>query len=401
MPLPRNWRAPLLKVHRWIAFSAGIVLVLNALTGVLMLAAEPLDEHLNTGLHQVQPRAVALPLEQLRQSLRTTLPGQSLSLYPTDAPNQAMEVLVRGETGWEGKLWLDPYTGQETGRRARYGFNLEGLFELHSSLLWGKTGKSILGGVALSLLFMLVSGLLLWWPARWRNAFTVVLNGPRLRALFDLHRVAGATLGLWVMVSVATGGLLAYRPALQWINQLTGTQTLEAPKLADAGKGKVKAAGAATANAATPPAESAAPAAPAIPPSPAATLDQMLATAQAAFPNSRTGVITLPANGKQPIRIRQKLADDPHPNGLTSVWLHPQSGTIIRLDPWRSLAPAERSLAWVYPLHAGKLAGAVGLAFTTVSGLALLGFGISGTWLWWLRRPQAAKARMAASQAAR
>ncbi len=395
MPLPRSWRAPLLKVHRWIAFSAGILLVLNALTGVLMLAAEPLDEHLNTALHQVQPRAVALPLEQLRQALRTALPSQSLSLYPTQAANQAMEVLVRGEAGWEGRLWLDPYTGQETGRRARYGLNLEGLFELHSSLLWGKTGKAILGFVALSLLFMLVSGALLWWPARWRNAFTVVLNGPRLRALFDLHRVAGATLGLWVAVCVATGGLLAYRPALQWINQLAGAQTLEAPKLGGDGKTKAK-EGAAAAQASAAPAE-AAPTAPAVP---AATLDQMLATAQAAVPGSRTGVISLAANAKQPIRIRQKAADDPHPNGLTSVWLHPQTGAILRLDPWRSLAPAERSLAWVYPLHSGKLFGALGTAFTAIGGLALLGFGISGTWLWWLRRPQA-RARAVAKPATR
>ncbi len=399
MPLARSWRTPLLKLHRWMAFSAGLLLVLNACTGLLMLAIEPLDHWLNPRLHSVQPPATpgagGASLEQLRQNLRAQFPGQGLTLHPADAPDETLDVSVRGETGWEGKLFINPYTGQETGRRARYGLNPEGVFELHSSLLWGKTGKAILGWVALSMLLMLVSGALLWWPARWRNAFTVVLSGPRLRALFDLHRVAGATLGLWVLVSVTTGGLLAYRPALQWINQLAGAQTLEAPKLAGADKAKGKGKEAAVATA---------PAAPPAPDTPAqapATLDQMLATAQAAVPGSRTGVITLPANAKQPIRIRQKAADDPHPNGLTSVWLHPQTGAIIRLDPWRSLAPAERSLAWVYPLHAGKLAGALGLAFTTVSGLALLGFGISGTWLWWLRRPQAARAQAVARQAAR
>ena len=361
MPLPRSWRAPLLKAHRWIAFSAGILLVLNAATGLLMLAAEPLDEHLNPQLYKVQQQPAAVPLERLRQALRAQMPSQTFTLHPPTAPDEAMDVLVRGETGWEGKLWLDPYTGQELGRRARYGLNLEGLFELHSSLLWGKTGKAILGCVALGMLLMLASGALLWWPVRWRNAFSVVLSGARLRALFDLHRVAGASLGLWVMVCVTTGGLLAYRPALQWINQLAGTQTLEAPKLA------------ATTSS-----------------GPVATLDQMLATAQAAVPGSRTGVISLAANAKQPIRIRQKAADDPHPNGLTSVWLHPQTGAMLRLDPWRTLAPAERSLAWIYPLHTGKLAGALGLVFTIVGGLALLGFGISGTWLWWLRRPKGA-----------
>ena len=89
--------------------------------------------------------------------------------------------------------------------------------------------------------------------------------------------------------------------------------------------------------------------------------------------------------------LRQKLADDPHPYGLSSVWLHPQSGGIVRVDSWRALAPGERAVVWIYPLHSGQLGGAIGVVITAVGGLTLLGFGISGTWLWWLRRPKPAR----------
>jgi uncharacterized iron-regulated membrane protein len=117
-----------------------------------------------------------------------------------------------------------------------------------------------------------------------------------------------------------------------------------------------------------------------------ATADEMIATANAAMPGGVVGYLGLPARPTMPVRIRKKLDDDPHSNGLSSVWLHPVTGEVIRVDRWTDLDIGTRSYAWIYPLHSGKLAGVIGVIATAAGGLLLFGFGVSGTWLWWLRR---------------
>jgi uncharacterized iron-regulated membrane protein len=112
----------------------------------------------------------------------------------------------------------------------------------------------------------------------------------------------------------------------------------------------------------------------------------MVATANAALPGGVVGYVGLPAKPTAPVRIRKKLDDDLHPNGLSSVWLHPLTGEVMRVDRWSDLDIGARSYTWIYPLHAGKLAGVIGVLATALGGLLLFGFGVSGTWLWWLRR---------------
>jgi uncharacterized iron-regulated membrane protein len=356
---PRRWKPAVIRLHRWIALSAGLVLVLNAFTGLLLLGGRPLDEAVNPQLFKVVPQPAKLPLEAIVRQLRADFPHQSFILHPAREPEHSLDASVRGDGGWEGHVFIDPYTGKRLGRRDRFGLNVDGLFELHSSLLAGDTGRAVLGVAAVCMAAMFLSGLYLWWPMRWRQAFSITLAGPRLRALFDLHRVAGATLGLWVLAWVLMGAYLAYRPAQQWVNQLAGARPLAAPKASSAG---------AAASAPSP------------------TLDQVVSAGDLALPGGSINSIALPAKATAPVRLRKKLADDPHPNGLSSIWMNPRTAQVLRVDRWDTLAPGERTTSWLYPLHSGQLGGAVSVIAAAVAGLSLLGFGVSGSWLWWLRR---------------
>lgn len=68
----------------------------------------------------------------------------------------------------------------------------------------------------------------------------------------------------------------------------------------------------------------------------------------------------------QPVRVRLKLADDSHPNGLTSVWLHPFTGIAMATQRFDQLDTGLRIVSVVYPLHTGELGG---LALTIIVGL--------------------------------
>jgi uncharacterized iron-regulated membrane protein len=362
-PLRRLW----LQVHRWIGITLGPILALTAVLGAVLVVALPLDRQAHPAFFIARSAgdatAAALPLEPLRQRLAAEFgPDASFTFRPPRQPDDTLWVRVRGR--WEGTLYLDPATGAEQGRRGAHegAYNL--LFELHSSLLLEDTGKGVLAFAALAYLFLLITGLVLWWPVRWPPSLRITLNRGLLRGLFDLHRTGGAVLGLLIAVSVATGAYMAWRPLGDFITSAMGQQPVKPPVIAK---------GAAT--------------------GPWLPLDALVARAQHAFPGQPIGYIHLPARPGQPMRVRFRLSDDPHPNGIGSVWLNPVSGDVLAARKWQDLDIGNGAVAVIYPLHTGQLGGVVHEAVTALSGLALGGLGLSGLWLWWRRRSVSAAAR--------
>ncbi|RST48434.1 PepSY-associated TM helix domain-containing protein [Variovorax sp. MHTC-1] len=362
-PLRRLW----LRIHRWIGLSLGPLLALTALVGGVLVVALPLDRYAHPAFFVARTAgdatAAASPLEPLRQRLLAEFgPDTNFTLRPPRRPGETLWVYVRGK--WEGTLYLDPATGAEQGRRGTHegAYNL--LFELHSSLLLEDTGKAILAFAALAYLFLLVTGLVLWWPTRWPPTLRIALDRGLLRGLFDLHRTGGALLGLLIAVSVFTGAYMAWRPLGNFISTAIGQQPVKPPVVP---KG--------------------APAGTRLP------LDQLVARAQEEFPGQPISYVQVPAKTDRPLRVRFRLADDPHPNGIASVWLHPQTGEVLAVRRWQELDAGNGAVVLIYPLHTGVLGGPVHEAVTALLGLALGGLGLSGVWLWWRRRAVAGAAR--------
>ena len=365
--LRRAW----LRVHRWLALSVGWLLAAVALMGALLVVVGPLDRMLHPELFQARAGAAAVfaPLEAARARLLHEFGAGTALVFrlPAD-PGGTVAVSVKGR--WTGTVYVDPASGTEQGRRG----DMEGLrnilFKLHSSLGLQETGKAILAWIALAYLFLLVTGLVLWWPRRWPPRLAIEWRKGSLRALFDLHRTGGAVLGLLIAVSVATGAYMAWPPLRDAVTLLAGTQPVKPPKLPRA-----------SALAA-----------------PAPGLDALLAAARNAVPGAPVTFVTLPARSDKPVRVRVKTADDPHPNGLSSVWLDPRTGRVLGVDLWRGLDPGARATVIVYPLHTGELGGPLGEAVAALSGLALAGLGVTGIWLWFRRRRIASAAAAAAAR---
>lgn len=349
-------RAWWLKAHRWFGLSLGLVLLGVALSGALMTVVRPLDPWLNPGLFRAAPapQALAQPLEQVRRQLEAEFgAGVAFRLRLPRAPGESLWASVRGN--WSGTVYFHPETAAELGRRGEHEGLANWLFELHSNLLLGEAGKAWLAATALAYLLLLVSGLVLWWPARWRHAFSLRLGAGGTRALFDLHRVGGALLGLAIAVSVLSGAYMAWRPLSAAVTALSGAQAKPAPR-------------------------------PRVEPGAAlAPLEQLLAQARQALPGGLVGFVQLAGPG-QPVRVRLKLPDDPHPNGLSSVWLHPATAQVLAVQRWQGLDPGARAYVFMYPLHIGELGGLPHRVLTGLLGLALAGFGAAGIWLWWRRR---------------
>ena len=373
-------------LHRWVGLTLGLLLAAAALLGSLMTALRPLDEAMHPELFRAPAtgeravpaadpgaRPVALiasgsgsasatvdatPLETVRRRVVEEFGAKvSMTVRPPHDEQESLRVLVRSP-GWDGTLYLDPASHAEIGRRGDSEGFTNVVYKLHSALLLGDTGKAVLAISSLAYLALLVTGLVLWWPttrAQWKHAFKLKLDKGATRSLFDLHRFGGAVLGLLVAVGVASGAWMAYRPIGGWVNALVGDATPKPPKVGKDHGERVP-------------------------------LDVIVAQAQARWPEGEVGYVQAGADETRPVRIRFRLPGDPHPNGLSSMWLHPVDGHVLAEQRLEQLDLATRSTAWIYPLHAGELFGVTNRVVTGLVGLTLFGMGVTGTWLWWRRR---------------
>jgi uncharacterized iron-regulated membrane protein len=360
-----------LKAHRWVALGLGWVLILSGITGSLLVVLRPLDrwQHPEYFVAANTIPQAEIALEPVRQRLASEFgPKASFSFRPPREAGETMEVLVRA--AWRGTLYLDPSSGREQGRRGEDEGVVAWLYGLHSALLLVQPGKAILAFAALAYLLLAISGLVLWWPRKWPPSLSIAFGKGMPRALFDLHRTAGAVLALALALCIGTGAYLAWRPIGTWITLLSGAPRTTVPVLPAQAAGKGQ----------------------------AIALDDLAASARAAFPEGAIGLILYTPRLDRPMAIRMRLPDDPHPNGRSTVWLDPRSGMVLAAHRWNELDPGTRINSVIYPLHTGELGGLPWQTGVALLGLALGVLGGSGIWLWWSRRAARRRALARATQ---
>ena len=346
-------------VHRWVGLAVAVVLFISGLTGVLLVGLRPLDRIVNAELFAsglaAQETWPADVYDEIARRLTAEFPSSRLIYRLPRTPDASMQVHVVGE--WHGEVFFDA-SGAERGRRADGEGIFNWVFELHSSLLSEGTGKTVLFVCAIAYLLLFTAGLVAWWPKRLRSGFVLQLGrGPR-RAVFDLHRVGGAVLGLVVLVSVSSGSYMAYRPLSVWIAHLAGSPPQPPPSLAAAPLDPLT--------------------------QPRLRLSSVIATADTALGQSRVSIVDWPPAGG--IRVRKQLSDEVHPNGLSSVWLDPSTGAVVRETAWRDADAAVRGFEFIYPLHIGELGGWIHSVLILIAGVALAFLAGSGPFLWLSRR---------------
>lgn len=117
---------------------------------------------------------------------------------------------------------------------------------------------------------------MLWWPRTGKPNLRIELRKGLNRALYDLHRVGGASIGLPIAASTATGAYMAWRPLGGFVMTLSGARPAPAPVMPRTSR----------------------------PPRPALPLDTLIARAQAQFPDAVIGPVQLPAKAGAPLRMR-------------------------------------------------------------------------------------------------
>jgi len=352
--LPRlNW----LLLHRSLGLVCGALLAFSGLTGVLLILLGPVD---HWRMSAPCKSASSLTSHQaLADSVRQRWPDAvALTLRMPAEDRLCVIAYVRTPT-WRGEGRLDPATAVLVSIREAQEGMYPTLFELHASLMAGDTGKAALAiGAGAGILLVALGTRLAWRRARGLR-LSLPRKGQAPRVLLELHTTVGLALGALLLVSMASGILLAWRPITQSLDaQFTHATSRTEAAIPQGGDPVV----------ARP------------------TLDALVDAGNWQQPGARLVDIRLSAPGASSVRLRHHLEGDPHPNGQSYTWVDLETGAVTRRQRWDQGGPGARILGWAYALHAGKLFGPTHNVVLAALGAALFLLAASGPAAWLLKR---------------
>lgn len=205
------------KIHLWLSVPFGLIITLVCFSGAMLVFENEANEWFRRDLYYVETvKGSPLPMDKLLEKVATTLPdsvsvtGVSISSDPGRAYQVSLSKPRRAS------LYVDQYTGEVKGKSERSGFFMF-MFRMHRWLLDSMNpgnegifwGKMIVGVSTLLLVFVLISGIVIWWPRTrkaLKNSLKITATKGWRRLWYDLH-VAGGMYALIFLLAMALTGL--------------------------------------------------------------------------------------------------------------------------------------------------------------------------------------------------
>jgi uncharacterized iron-regulated membrane protein len=361
--LSPDTRRLLVKIHRWTGLAIGLWIVLQSLTGLAIVWREDLDRLLVPSLLR-SSGPVAIDLQTALDRVRAVAPQPRISRIELPAyADGVYRAWLGPSTSLASKIaTVDAATGRVLGVVSLGSLPGELLFRLHYALVAGDDGRLVVGVLGCAyFLFLLITGLLLWWPgrARLKTGFKMKLDVGRARALLDLHRVIGAAAALVLLPLVATGALTALKPQLQAGLAL---RNLVVPAVA------------AQTGAALQPA------------------DTFVTRALAVQPGTIARDVRFAGSAGQSVTVVLGTKDG---QAAGRVYLNGYDGSVLTSYDHSSAPPAAAVPETILWLHKGEFLGAAGDFVIAAAALVPLLLAVTGTWMW-LRRRRSRRVRSTA-----
>jgi uncharacterized iron-regulated membrane protein len=345
-------RKVLLTLHLYAALIAGVFIVILGVTGCIMAFEPEIDHLIHPKLSYVIPQAHTLSLAEIGDIVTKAFPRERITAYSrSNSPDISTQVFLRGSA-----VFINQYTGEILGMRPPGMDFLGYVHQLHLRLLIrnkADTGKTIMSWTGVVMLFLLLSGLYLWWPLK---RVSIQTGGPPRRFWFDLHNATGIFSLVFLLLLTFTGLMIGFDDSVvPLFYKMTGSQPSGQP------------------NVPAPPPD-------AKPISP----DQAMEIAGGAIPGATPFQIYMPAP-KAAYQIRSRFPEDLTPGGRSRVIVDQYTGTVLFAESSRTAPAGTRIVIQNRAIHTGDIFGNPGKAIASIASLMAAVQLVSG-FAMWLRR---------------
>ena len=345
-------RKTLIITHRWVAIVVSVVVLCAAASGTAMVFEGAIDRGLNPQLWRVQPSGEILQLDTLVARVEAQFPAAKVG---------AVGLSPAGDRAWTlngGPLtvFVNPYTGEVLGTRtpqeAQAAFARR-LHVFHVELLAGRIGRSVVGVATAVALFLVITGVILWWPDK---LIRINTNASWKRITFDLHHAFGVMAAI-VLLVITTSGLVIHYDALGAM-----VRSLD------------------SAPPTPPPAQQAGPA-----DAPRLSFDAIAASARGALPGAN--IMFISSGGpKNPVVVAMRFPEDHTPGGRSRVFVDRYAGTVLGLNSTRAAQLGTRLDNLKRSLHTGDVLGKPSEAVWLLATLVMVSQVVTGLLMWWNAR---------------
>jgi uncharacterized iron-regulated membrane protein len=350
-------RKLLFNLHLYGALVAGIFITLFGITGSIMAFEPELDHVLHRHRSYVAPQGQPKPLTELATAAAKYGLDQPAFL-PSVSPSISYAIEFRDRI-----VYINQYTGEVLEVRHSTVDSLDVIHQLHLRLATPflsnnrtvfRVGQRIMDVSGVVALFLVLSGVYLWWPTKrvrveWRS------GGRKL--WFDLHNAVGIFSLVFLLILCVTGMMIGFKEmTVPLAYELTGSQEVEVPKQQiEVQPGK-----------------------------PLITPDQAVEIASTALPGATPILLTSP-NPRQLVRVNLRYPEDRTPGGRSRVFIDPYSGKVMFSDSSRTTAAGTKVVTLIRAIHTGDVFGTPSKTVMSLASLAIAMQMVSGMVMWWKR----------------
>jgi uncharacterized iron-regulated membrane protein len=217
-------------LHKWLGLGTGLVVLIVSLTGCINVFSDELKEYFYHDRYYVESgtnghfQNFSVIRDSAQKALGPKIKISRCEIYPAKGRTWVFRASLTNKKGigyWNYnkyyyRVYVDPYKGKVVYVEDTRNEFFQLALSLHRNLLLGDTiGGIVTGTSALCFFVLLLSGLILWFPRKWKaKAFKRALvlksdvGGKRLN--YDLHNMSGFYILIPVLLICITGLVFAF-----------------------------------------------------------------------------------------------------------------------------------------------------------------------------------------------
>ncbi|GGW95084.1 PepSY-associated TM helix domain-containing protein [Salegentibacter mishustinae] len=356
------------KLHLWLGLGSGLIVFIVAVTGCIFVFHDEIKD-ITRDYRKVTPEASAyVAPSNLQKKTKSLFPeAQPGMVVYQGSDRSAFVYTLINEVPYH--IYFNPYSAEFLQKE-----NLENDFfliveDLHMHLwLPPEIGKQVIGISTLIFIFMLVSGIILWWPKKRKNLkkrLKIKWNAKWRRLNYDWHSVTGLYISLIALFVAITGLSFSY----EWMNHgLYDLANLWQEKPEDQLNIQIESANYSE-----------------------AAMDIALAETLKLKPGDEMFFVW-EQGGSAPITTGS------YPDALdydhqSNFYFHPETGALLKDHDYSSKSAGMKLQEMTYGLHTGQYFGLIGKIIAFFASLFVAALPVTGFMIWFGRRNKKQKNR--------
>ncbi|MGD9930813.1 MAG: PepSY-associated TM helix domain-containing protein [Mangrovibacterium sp.] len=211
-------------LHLWLGLTSGLIVFIVSITGCLYVFQSEIKDALEPWRFVEAQGKPFVPPSQLVDTALVYMPGKTPTGLTYEDETGAAAVgfyYIENDKLDFGVVFMNPYSCEFIRKQEAV---LHGSFDFFQFIMKGHRhlwlpeaiGKRVVGIGALVYVVLLITGLIMWWPASWKKkhrerSFRVNWKAGFKRLVFDLHSVSGFYILIFVLIIACTGLVWSFK----------------------------------------------------------------------------------------------------------------------------------------------------------------------------------------------